>query len=216
MSLDFQRSSASPAETHLVGAALGRLVAPADVILLEGSLGAGKTALVRGLASGMGLDPAQVCSPTFVIVHEYRAADGPSLLHLDAYRLGEEEFPTLGLDRLLGGDLPPVVVVEWPERLPPGALGDAPAATIRLEPTAQESRDLFFSLPDSWATRPGLDELRRRRATRCPITGRTVPPDSPTYPFADERSKMADLYRWFSNAYAISRDLEQADLEEQD
>lgn len=215
MPLDFQRSSASPAETHLIGAALGRLAAPGDVILLDGSLGAGKTALVRGLASGMGLDPAQVCSPTFVIVHEYRAASGPSLLHLDAYRLGEEEFPTLGLDRLLGGDAPPVVVVEWPERLPRGVLGHDPA-TVRLEPTGEQSRDLFFSLPDAWASRPGLEDLRRRRAARCPVTGRTVPPDSPTYPFADERARMADLYRWFSGAYAITRDLEQSDLEEQD
>jgi tRNA threonylcarbamoyladenosine biosynthesis protein TsaE len=214
MSLEFLRSSASPAETHAIGEALGRLVRPGDAVLLEGVLGAGKTGLVRGMAAGMGLDPGAVCSPTFVFVHEYRRRGGPGLVHVDAYRLGAEEFETLGLDSLLGGPNPAVLVVEWADRLPTGVPALAGAARVRLEPTGEDSRDLWFVLPEGWAARPGLENLRRRGPTRCPVTGLPVPADSPTYPFSSERARMADLYRWLSGSHVITREATQADLEQ--
>ena len=70
------------------------------MILLQGELGAGKTAFVRGLARGLGIDPADVTSPTFTLIQEYSAA-GVVLQHVDLYRLEPQEVDDLGLDDLL-------------------------------------------------------------------------------------------------------------------
>ena len=94
-----------------VGRALGARLAPGDVVLLDGPLGAGKTAFVRGLAEGLGCDPDAVSSPTFTIVQEYR---GPTVLqHVDLYRLAPAEVDDLGLDDLMEDN---VLAVEWPDR----------------------------------------------------------------------------------------------------
>ena len=84
-------------------------------MLLHGDLGAGKTAFVRGLAEGFGIDPREVSSPTFTIVQEYR---GPrlTLQHVDLYRLSPAEMRDLALDDLL--DDRNVMAIEWAERLP--------------------------------------------------------------------------------------------------
>ena len=100
-------------ETLALGERIGKRVQPGDLILLSGQLGAGKTVLVRGIATGMGIDPGLVRSPTFVLHHVYRA--GPKVLHhLDLYRLGTgADIRLLDIDEMLasGG----VVVVEWGE-----------------------------------------------------------------------------------------------------
>ena len=57
-------------------------------------------------------------------------------------------------------------------------------------------------------------EKPQREATTCPTTGRPVPADSPTWPFATEQARMADLYKWFTGQHAISRSVEESDLEE--
>lgn len=192
------------------------------MVLLHGPLGAGKTALVRAIAAGMGLDTAAACSPTYVLVHVYdRRADGAPagtpLVHVDAYRLTGDDADTLGLDRLLGADTAapmgasPVVAVEWAERLPEHLLAGRKAARIRIDPVDDTTREMSFSLPDDWSSRAGVDRLLRRGPTRCPITGKPVPADSPTWPFADERARMADLHRWISGRYTISRSTEQDD-----
>lgn len=106
--------SRSPKQTMRVGMRLGGQLQPGDVVALVGDLGAGKTALVRGLAAGWGsTDP--VTSPTFVLLNIYRRPDGGRLHHLDAYRLtGPEEAWALDLDALLrAGPL----VVEWADRI---------------------------------------------------------------------------------------------------
>jgi tRNA threonylcarbamoyladenosine biosynthesis protein TsaE len=104
---------ASETDTLALGERIGRHARPSDLILLSGELGAGKTVLVRGIATGMGIDPALVRSPTFVLHHVYRA--GPRLLHhIDLYRLGPDaDIRLLDVDEMLesGG----VVVVEWGE-----------------------------------------------------------------------------------------------------
>ncbi len=108
-------------DTLAVGAALGRLLLPGDVLVLSGTLGAGKTTLTQGLARGLGIED-YVTSPTFTLVNEYRPrAAGPALYHVDLYRTsGAAEALDLGLDEYLGlADLPAgVAVVEWAERAP--------------------------------------------------------------------------------------------------
>ncbi len=108
------RHSRSEAETRAIAAALAPTLAPGAVILLSGDLGAGKTAFVRGLAEGLALDPDEVTSPTFTLVHEYRGGRLP-LIHVDLYRLDRAELDEIGLDQDLA--VQGVTAVEWAERL---------------------------------------------------------------------------------------------------
>ena len=85
-----------------------------DVLLLSGSLGAGKTAFVRGLAAGLGIPPEDVSSPTFTLVHEYRHGR-LALFHADLYRLDRAATADLGLEEL--GLTDGVLAIEWPDRL---------------------------------------------------------------------------------------------------
>ena len=105
----------SQEETEHLAEALAVRLRAGDVLLLSGSLGAGKTAFVRGLAEGLGIDPGDVSSPTFTIVQEYR---GPrlTLQHVDLYRLSPAEVSDLALDDLLDGAT--IMAIEWAERLP--------------------------------------------------------------------------------------------------
>ncbi|MBX3084372.1 MAG: tRNA (adenosine(37)-N6)-threonylcarbamoyltransferase complex ATPase subunit type 1 TsaE [Anaerolineae bacterium] len=102
--------------TTQLGQHLGALLRGGDVLCLSGDLGAGKTALARGLALGWGaLEP--VSSPTFVFVHEHRRrADAQRLYHVDCYRLqSEADAATIGLEDMLTGE--DVVLLEWPEQV---------------------------------------------------------------------------------------------------
>jgi len=84
------------------------------VVLLSGELGAGKTVFVRGLARGLGADPADVSSPTFVLLTSYPGR--LTLHHADLYRLGGDgDDAELGLEELPGSD--GVLAIEWAERL---------------------------------------------------------------------------------------------------
>jgi tRNA threonylcarbamoyladenosine biosynthesis protein TsaE len=106
--------TSSEAETRVLAADLARRLGPGSVLLLSGDLGTGKTAFVRGVAEGLGIDPDDVSSPTFTIVHEYRGGGLP-LVHVDLYRLEHAELNETGLDPDLAER--GVVAVEWPERL---------------------------------------------------------------------------------------------------
>jgi tRNA threonylcarbamoyladenosine biosynthesis protein TsaE len=117
--------SNSEQETRSIASALGRDLAMGAVLLLSGDLGAGKTAFVRGLAEGLGIDPDEVTSPTFTLVHEYRGGRLP-LIHVDLYRLDRADLDEIGLDQDLAAT--GVVAVEWSERLSrsiPGAIAVA-------------------------------------------------------------------------------------------
>jgi tRNA threonylcarbamoyladenosine biosynthesis protein TsaE len=85
-----------------------------DVVLLTGNLGAGKTAFVRGLAAGLGIDANEVSSPTFTIVHEYRGGR-LALYHADLYRLERAATEEIGLEEM--GVKDGVLAIEWPDRL---------------------------------------------------------------------------------------------------
>ena len=102
----------SERETEDAGQKFARSLAVGAVILLSGPLGAGKTAFVRGMARGLGCNPADVSSPTFTILHEYK---GPHVLlfHADLYRLSVREVDELGLDDVA---VEGILVVEWPDR----------------------------------------------------------------------------------------------------
>ena len=102
----------SEAETASVASALAATLIAGDVILLSGNLGAGKTAFVRGLAEGLGIDAEDVSSPTFTLVHEYRGGR-LTLYHVDLYRLEKAATDDLGLEELHRG----VLAIEWPDRL---------------------------------------------------------------------------------------------------
>lgn len=206
----FHRTSNSETETALIGRALGSFLRAGDILLIDGQLGAGKTTLIRSVAAGLGLDASPVSSPTFVVAHEYPRADGtPGLVHVDAYRLhSAEDLDALGWDRLVRPDGPPVVV-EWGERI---AASMPDVARLRIDHAGEQSRELAFDVPGEWASRPGFAALAARAATTCPITGAAVAADSPHYPFASERARMADLHRWFSGSYGVSRDATEADF----
>ncbi len=107
--------SHSPEQTVRLGARLGERLASGDLLCLSGELGAGKTTLVTGVGRGWGaLEP--VTSPTFVLVNEYRRADGLCLRHMDCYRLNSGgEALAVGLEDLL--DSPGAMLIEWPERI---------------------------------------------------------------------------------------------------
>ena len=100
-------------ETELFGGRLARGLKPPAVLCLYGELGSGKTALVRGMAEGLGLD-CTVSSPTFTIVNEYA---GPvDLIHFDMYRLnGADELFDIGWEDYLRRDA--ILAVEWSENV---------------------------------------------------------------------------------------------------
>ncbi|HEY0241016.1 MAG TPA: tRNA (adenosine(37)-N6)-threonylcarbamoyltransferase complex ATPase subunit type 1 TsaE [Friedmanniella sp.] len=99
------------ADTHALGRRLADLVRPGDLLVLSGELGAGKTTLTQGLGEGLGVGGA-VISPTFVLSRVHATADGrPTLVHVDAYRLGGPgELDDLDLDLSAPTS---VTVVEW-------------------------------------------------------------------------------------------------------
>jgi tRNA threonylcarbamoyladenosine biosynthesis protein TsaE len=135
----FEFISRSPEQTRRLGMRLGALLRPGDLVCLQGELGAGKTTLVQGVASGWGsLDEA--ASPTFVLVNSYRRPDGGELAHFDAYRIESlAEAEELDLDALLErGPL----LVEWPERVE----RSLPAERLwtKLEYESEEHRSLRF------------------------------------------------------------------------
>lgn len=102
------------ADTEDLGRELAGLLRAGDLVILDGPLGAGKTAMTRGIAAGLGV-VGRVSSPTFIIAREHRGNDDgrPGLIHVDAYRLdGLDDLDALDLDTDLADS---VVVVEWGE-----------------------------------------------------------------------------------------------------
>ena len=127
-------TSASEADTRDIARGLAAELTPGTVILLCGDLGAGKTAFAKGLAEGLGLDPDEVTSPTFTLVHEYRGGRLP-LVHVDLYRLDRAELAEIGLDDDLA--VAGIVAVEWAERLARGIVG---AIRINIRDAGGDSR----------------------------------------------------------------------------
>jgi tRNA threonylcarbamoyladenosine biosynthesis protein TsaE len=119
-------------ETLDVGDRLGRELQRGDVVALFGDLGAGKTALVKGIARGLGT-PQEVTSPTFTIIHEYPGGRLP-MFHIDLYRLeSAEQALAIGIDDYLNGA--GVTTIEWAEKIEPLL----PANAVRIHITALDN-----------------------------------------------------------------------------
>ena len=125
-----------PAATDALGVELASLLEPGDLVVLDGDLGAGKTALARAVIRALAGDPdLDVPSPTFALVQPYETGKGP-VLHADLYRLGDpREVEELGLL-----DNPAaIVLVEWAERAP--EIMEAATLTVSLSlPAGGEGR----------------------------------------------------------------------------
>jgi tRNA threonylcarbamoyladenosine biosynthesis protein TsaE len=133
--------SASEDQTIALGEQLARQLPKRAVVLLIGNLGAGKTTLAKGIASGLGVAAAdEISSPTFTLIHEH---GGGKLYHVDLYRLEEaREVATLGLDELFDRDA--VVLMEWGERFP--QLLPAKRIEIRIRADGRDER--IFEVTD--------------------------------------------------------------------
>jgi tRNA threonylcarbamoyladenosine biosynthesis protein TsaE len=133
----------SEAETAAIGIRLAQeLSSPAGTVIhLFGDLGAGKTAFVRGLAEGLGLDPEEVSSPTFTLIQEYRGNGRVPLFHVDLYRLAGAEVGDLELDALANEG---IVAIEWADRLS-GA--DPRAIVVRIEDAGDDERRIRIERP---------------------------------------------------------------------
>ena len=121
-------------ETRAAARDLSSRLRGGEVLLLSGELGAGKTAFVKGLAEGLGIDPGDVSSPTFTLIHEYRGGR-LTLFHADLYRLERAATADLGIEEL--GVEDGVLAVEWPERLSHALDGSIP---ITIEVTGEVER----------------------------------------------------------------------------
>lgn len=130
----------SEEETIELGTKLAQKLPTKSVVLLIGNLGAGKTTIAKGIAKARGVDPNDVSSPTFTLIHEYN----PALYHIDLYRLDEEQaVERLGLQDLYNQDA--TVLIEWGERFP----NQIPKHhyEIHLSATVDDRRMIEFQTP---------------------------------------------------------------------
>lgn len=134
---------ASEAATDRLGAVLANTLPPGTTVALCGTLGAGKTRLVRALAAALGIDPAAVTSPTFVLWHTYHGRR--TIHHFDAYRLASAgEFWGLGAEECFDGEA--LVLIEWADKIPTAL--PAEHLLIELTATGETSRRAEFACPD--------------------------------------------------------------------
>lgn len=132
----------SPEETFALARSIGERLSGGEIFLLSGELGAGKTVFAKGLAAGMGIDPADVTSPSFTLVnvHEGRLR----FYHIDLYRLDAGAHQGLGLEEIFEGQKA-VTVVEWAERL---GSGPARATVVEMFYVSNTERRIIMNEPD--------------------------------------------------------------------
>ena len=131
----------SEEETRAVARHLAATLKAGDVLLLAGDLGAGKTTFVKGLAAGLGVNPDDVSSPTFTLLHEYRGGR-LTLYHADLYRLDTAATDDLGLEET--GVRHGVLAIEWPDRLTHDMAG---ARLVRIELVDEDRRRITVGPP---------------------------------------------------------------------
>ncbi len=143
--LEFQTQNA--AETIAIGKQLVDALTLPTLLILTGTLGSGKTTLVKGIAEALdAADPDEVTSPTFTLMHEYegeRAGKPVYLYHLDLYRLEtERQVEQLGIDELMEDDA--LVLVEWGEKFP--SIQRRAAGEIVMETAGGDGRKITVTL----------------------------------------------------------------------
>ncbi len=139
-------------DTRALGARLAAVLRAGDLVVLSGPLGAGKTALVQGIGAGLDVH-GRIASPTFVIarVHPARAADRPTLVHVDAYRLGSlDEVDDLDLDVEAQSA---VTVVEWGAGLVEQLADDRLEIAIEYAADSEERTATLTPVGGDWAER---------------------------------------------------------------
>jgi tRNA threonylcarbamoyladenosine biosynthesis protein TsaE len=132
-------TTTGPDQTEQAGAELAAALAPGDVVLVAGELGAGKSTFVRGALRALGVD-GPITSPTFVVGHAYDGASGP-VSHLDLYRLAGmgDEDPGL-LDPFFAPDA--IAFVEWPEHGPGAWPPERVARRVHLAHAGGDTRTI--------------------------------------------------------------------------
>jgi tRNA threonylcarbamoyladenosine biosynthesis protein TsaE len=133
--------SKSAAETVRLGRSLGSRLLPGDVVALVGELGAGKTQLIKGLASGAGIrNPTYISSPSFTLINEYPGKI--TFYHIDLFRLNKEiEAEELGLEDYIQGK--GITAIEWADKVP--SLLPKELLLIRIAYTGKNTRSLEIS-----------------------------------------------------------------------
>lgn len=151
--MEYTFKSKSKEATLKLGQSLGRVLNGGDILCLAGDLGAGKTALAQGIAAGLGIS-ADVTSPTFTLIQEYKVPPRDSslrLVHMDLYRLQHpEEVEVIGVEDAFQTDT--ICLIEWPEiaadYLPEDRLD------IQIQGSGEETRVFTFRFSeDSWQSR---------------------------------------------------------------
>lgn len=154
MSTRLEIPTDSAERTRRIGALLGKVLGPGDVVVLDGELGAGKTTFTQGIGRGMGIEDP-VVSPTFVVAREMPIGrSGVVLVHVDAYRISSlPEWDDLDLNLESGA-----TVIEWGERvvdaLPTDRLdvrisGEGDARTLSIEAHGPRSARLLAAVEES-------------------------------------------------------------------
>jgi tRNA threonylcarbamoyladenosine biosynthesis protein TsaE len=144
MDIDFV--SNSPEETIELGRKFGSQLKGGEVVAICGTLGSGKTHLIKGIAAGAGAaESKKVTSPTFVIINEYKGR--LDIYHIDAYRLESIlEFEMLGFDDYCHPDS--VVLIEWADKIE-SAMGDIDYIRLELSHAGESKRKIHIeNLPD--------------------------------------------------------------------
>jgi tRNA threonylcarbamoyladenosine biosynthesis protein TsaE len=155
--------SHSAEQTRRLGARLGTMVQPGDVICLQGELGVGKTCFVQGVGQGMGIE-GPISSPSFTLVNEYSPpGSNLRLYHIDLYRLadGIRDALAIGLDEYLYSN--GVCVVEWAERA--DDLMPAVRLTVEMHYVDFYKRGLVFR-PHGARAQALLEQYRRQVFSR--------------------------------------------------
>jgi tRNA threonylcarbamoyladenosine biosynthesis protein TsaE len=137
-------TSESVEETFNLGERVGAGLTGGEIILLSGTLGAGKTIFAKGIASALSLDPEEVTSPSFTLVNKHDEGR-LTLYHIDLYRLadGPAAAHAVDLDELLT-DMNAAFVIEWAERMGPYSL-PAPVWNISIGGDGDEPRKIAIS-----------------------------------------------------------------------
>jgi tRNA threonylcarbamoyladenosine biosynthesis protein TsaE len=131
--------SGSASDTRELGKALGQALGPGDLVLLQGNFGAGKTVLVQGIATGLGIhDP--ITSPSFVLMVEH--VGEKKLVHVDFFRIERADSDLIaGIEDYLDDGC--VVAIEWPDWLPASLAGTA--TVVRVETLSDNERRISMS-----------------------------------------------------------------------